>query len=137
VPESRAVAEHIQEFGIDPRRLTIEDRSRTTAENATEAARLLKPRPGQRWLLVTSAFHMPRAVGLFRHAGFDVVAIPTDYRTRPGGTFTFASTWVSEGLLMTDIAVKEWIGLLAAWLSGASADLFPAPRPKPSGDCGQ
>lgn len=58
-----------------PERVEYEEKSRNTAENATFAKEVLKPKPGDRWLLVTSAFHMPRAVGSFRKAGFDVIPI--------------------------------------------------------------
>ena len=61
--------------------LTLEDRSRNTAENAVYSKALAAPKPGERWLLVTSAYHMPRAVGAFRKAGFEVDAYPVDYRT--------------------------------------------------------
>jgi uncharacterized SAM-binding protein YcdF (DUF218 family) len=114
-------------LGLDPARLTLESASRTTAENARLTARLVAPRPGETWWLVTSAFHMPRAVSAFRAAGFPVVAYPIDHRT--GGIADalrpFAS--VSEGLRRTDVAAREWIGLLAYRASGRTSTLFPEP----------
>ena len=85
------------------------------------------PKPGERWLLVTSAWHMPRAIGLFRKAGFDVEAWPSDYRTAgPGDAWrVFASP--SEGLRRLDFVVKEWLGLVVNWLTGRSESCFPAP----------
>ena len=62
-------------------RLTLEDRSRNTIENAVYSKALAQPKPGERWLLVTSALHMPRAMGAFRQAGFAVEAYPVDYQT--------------------------------------------------------
>ena len=60
----------------------MERRARNTLENAEFAKALAVPRPGERWLLVTSAFHMPRSVGLFRKAGFNVEPYPVDWRTK-------------------------------------------------------
>jgi uncharacterized SAM-binding protein YcdF (DUF218 family) len=114
-------------FGIAASRIILEDKSRTTAENAAFSQRLVMPKPGERWLLVTSAWHMPRAVGAFRAAGFPVEAYPVDYRTpRPPGLFIpFGS--VSAGLRRTDTAMREWFGLAVYWLTGRSSSLFPAP----------
>src|SRR5690349_967770 len=57
------------ELGVPAERIVLEDRSRNTYENAVFARQVAKPRPGETWLLVTSAMHMPRSVGCFRHAG--------------------------------------------------------------------
>ncbi len=69
-------------LGVSADRILTENRSRNTYENARFSADLIKPGPDETWLLVTSAFHMPRAMDLFRKAGFPVIAWPTDYRTR-------------------------------------------------------
>jgi uncharacterized SAM-binding protein YcdF (DUF218 family) len=121
-----------ESFGIPRRRVILEDRSRNTVENAILSKDIARPQPGERWLLVTSAYHMPRAIGIFRKAGFDVEPYPVDWRTagnedvfRPFGT-------VGDGLRRTDTAVREWVGLLAYWLMGMSSALFPAPVPNHS-----
>jgi uncharacterized SAM-binding protein YcdF (DUF218 family) len=84
--------------------------------------------PGERWLLVTSGWHMPRAIGVFRQAGLPVEPWPVDYRT--AGPWDAARLFNSpaEGLRRLDIAVREWIGLLAYRLSGRSSALFPGPQ---------
>jgi uncharacterized SAM-binding protein YcdF (DUF218 family) len=64
--EAPVIANYFKSIGIEPARILVEDRSRTTAENATFSRELAKPQDGERWLLVTSAWHMPRAVGVFR-----------------------------------------------------------------------
>ncbi len=113
-------------FGIG-NRVELEEGARNTHENAVLSRRMAGPKPGERWLLVTSAGHMPRAIGCFRKADFPVEAYPVDYRT--GGTgdlFAWFGT-VSAGLARTDVAVREWIGLVAYWLSGRTSELFPAP----------
>ena len=114
-------------LGIAPERLELESRSRDTYENAVFSRDLIKPEPGSVWLLVTSAFHIPRAVGCFRRAGFAVTAYPTDYRTRgPDDRFRgFYSS--SDGLRRLDIVTREWIGLAAYNLAGRTATFFPQP----------
>lgn len=115
------------ELGVDPGRILIERASRNTEENARFARDLVRPAPGQRWVLVTSAYHMPRSVGLFRAAGFDVVPYPVDYRST-GGSRDFAPTAeISAGLKRLDMAVREWVGLLAYRVSGKIAEVFPSP----------
>jgi uncharacterized SAM-binding protein YcdF (DUF218 family) len=116
-----------ERLGIAKSRLTVERRSRNTQENAEFSRALLAPKAGERWLLVTSAYHMPRSVGVFRKAGFAVEPYPADWRTggridRPG-----FSTFASEGLDHTDSALREWIGLAAYRISGKTDAFFPGP----------
>lgn len=114
-------------LGIAPERLILEDRSRNTAENAAFTRDLVQPQPGERWLLVTSAFHMPRAVGCFRAAGFEVIPRPVDYRTSGSDDLRRFFPRASEGLRRVDLAAKEWAGLLAYYLTGRTGVLLPAP----------
>ncbi len=114
-------------FGIDPARIITEDQSRNTEENAQLTREKLAPAPGDAWLLVTSAFHMPRSVGLFRKAGFDVVPWPADYLTKGNEGFGLRLNQPAENLSITSIALREWIGLLAYWLTGKIDS--PLPRP--------
>ena len=119
-------------LGVPEDRLILDDESRDTYENA----RFLKEKltsggelsPGKRWLLITSAYHMPRAIGAFRQAGFEIEAWPVDYRTRGKADLARPFDKVSEGLRRADVASREWAGLLTYWLSGRSDALFPAPR---------
>jgi uncharacterized SAM-binding protein YcdF (DUF218 family) len=130
--EAPVIANYFKTIGIDPARVMIEDRSRTTFENAVFSRALANPKPGERWLLVTSAWHMPRSVGVFRKAGFDVTAYPVDYRT--GSTWwdqeIFAS--MSEGLRRLDVGAKEWTGLVAYHFAGLTSALLPAPQDSPT-----
>ncbi len=89
---------------------------------------MLKPVPGQRFLLVTSSFHMPRSIGAFRRAGFEVEAYPVDWRTRGWRDATQPFDRVSSGLSRADVAIHEWTGLVVYWLTGRSSELFPGPR---------
>jgi uncharacterized SAM-binding protein YcdF (DUF218 family) len=113
------------EMGVSPERITLENRSRNTYENAVFTTAVLKPKVGEQWLLVTSAFHMPRAVGCFRAAGFDVTPWPVDYRTSGWKDLRSIFTQPSDGLRQLDLALKEWLGLLAYRLSGRTDQLLP------------
>jgi uncharacterized SAM-binding protein YcdF (DUF218 family) len=114
-------------LGIPASRVTVEEESRDTAENARFTWSLAAPRPGERWLLVTSAFHMPRAIGAFRRVGFAVEAYPVDYRTRGVEDLARPFASLGEGLRRTDVAVREWIGLVMYRIAGRTAELFPGP----------
>jgi uncharacterized SAM-binding protein YcdF (DUF218 family) len=81
--EASFAAGLLESFGIARNRIILEDRSRNTVENAVFSKAIIQPKPGERWLLVTSAYHMPRAIGVFRKAGFPVEPYPVDWRTRP------------------------------------------------------
>lgn len=114
-------------LGIDKERIGIETQSRNTDENARFSAAILKPRPGQVWWLVTSAYHMPRSMGLFRKAGFDVVAYPVDFRTYGDDRDYRAELFRVNELSLFDLAAHEWTGLTAYYLSGKIDTWFPAP----------
>jgi uncharacterized SAM-binding protein YcdF (DUF218 family) len=114
-------------LGGDPERIiAIKPRPRTTSEDALYAAALLKPKPGERWLLVTTAIHMPRAVGCFRAAGFQVEPYPVEFRNNRSHPFTPFSPG-SKALSQLDTAAKEWIGLIAYRLMDKTDALFPGP----------
>jgi uncharacterized SAM-binding protein YcdF (DUF218 family) len=121
----------IETFGVPESRLILEDRSRNTAENAIFSLRLAMPKLGERWLLVTSAYHMPRSMGAFRKVGFAVEAYPVDYRTTGAKDVLIPIGDVASGLRRADTAAREWIGLLAYWLTGRSSELFPGPLHSP------
>jgi len=128
VGESPIIADYFKRIGIDFARMIVEDRSRTTAENALYSRELAKPTEGERWLLVTSAWHMPRAVGVFDKAGFSVTAYPVDFRTGSGSINYRPFAFVSDGLRRLDVVTKEWIGLIGYYLTGRTNVLFPAPQ---------
>ena len=114
-------------MGIAPERITIEDRSRNTDENARFTREILHPEAAQTWLLVTSAFHMPRAMGLFRANGFAVTAYPVDFRTLGTARDWRPSPAVLDGLDRLTLALHEWVGLAAYRASRKTAALFPGP----------
>ena len=116
-----------ERFGISRDRMIVENRSRNTEENAAFSKVLAAPKPGERWLLVTSAAHMPRSIGYFRAAGFPVEAYPVDWRTRGPEDMLRPFTTLGDGLRRTDTAVREWAGLFVGRLTGRTSELFPAP----------
>ena len=119
-----------ESLGIAKSRLVMERASRNTLENAQFSKALVQPKDGERWLLVTSAFHMPRSIGLFRKAGFAVEAYPVDWRVGGRGDLMSFSNVILDGLGRTEIAVREWMGLIAYRATGKIDDLLPGPAPK-------
>jgi uncharacterized SAM-binding protein YcdF (DUF218 family) len=128
VAEANYLYPLLDTFGVPRARVELEKRARNTYENAVFSKELAKPKPGERWLLVTSARHMPRAIGCFRRVGFPVEAYPVDYTTFPRprvwGVVDFGG-----GLKRTDDSAHEWLGLLAYRLTGRTSELLPGPRP--------
>lgn len=97
------------EQGVDMARVTLEGASRTTRENAREVASLLGPRCAEPWLLVTSAWHMPRAMAEFEAVGCRVTAFPVDFRT--GAVTPLTEYSLARSLLLWQTALHEWFGL--------------------------
>ena len=124
--EALVLRDFLDGLGLDESRLLLEDRARTTRENALLAKALLQPRPGETWLLVTSASHMPRSMGVFRQIGWEVVPWPVDYRTAGwwGGDLRPRA---GERLAELDEAGYEWLGLVYYRMLGWTDALFPAP----------
>lgn len=128
VAEAQDARSFFAKLGIDPKRVQIEDKSRNTYENAVFTRRVLGERAKGNWILITSAFHMPRAVGCFRRAGVRVTPWPVDYRTRGWQDVGRFFDKPSEGLRRSDLALREWVGLFAYWLTGKTSAFLPAPK---------
>jgi len=114
-------------LGVDRAHIIIEPQPRTTSEDALYSAALLKPKPIEKWLLVTMAMHMPRAVGCFRVAGFQVEPYPVEFMTHGRSSLFAGFSAGSSALIQLDRAAKEWIGLIAYRLMGKTDALFPGP----------
>ena len=112
-------------FGVAAERLIQETTSRTTFENVQNTKALLDENRLSNCLLLTSAFHMPRAVGLFRKIGIDVLPWPTDYRTSGRARLAFDFTQPSANAQLATTAMREWTGLLAYYLTGRTHRLLP------------
>lgn len=128
-PKEADAARHLlSSIGFDVGRVVFESRSRNTVENALFSKELVSPLPGENWVLVTSALHVPRAVGVFRKAGWPVIAYPVDYlydhslplsadiRKDPVGGY-----WDLSG------PAHEWAGLVYYYLLGRIDAILPAP----------
>ena len=125
-PEAMVAHGIFDQLGADQSRITYEDRSRNTWENLVFSRRLAKPAPGETWLLVTAAIHMPRSMGIAGQIGWTMTPWPTDYQTLGGGGLV--TRWnLSENLGLLEEALHEWIGLVAYRLTGKTGALFPAP----------
>jgi uncharacterized SAM-binding protein YcdF (DUF218 family) len=122
--EAEVAKRFFRDMGLQPERLLFEDRSRNTAQNAQFLHDMIGPTAGEQWLLVTSAFHMPRSVGAFCAAGWPVVPYPVDYKTLPKGSFQLED---GTGLEQLSVALREWVGLAAYWLTGRTSSVFPGP----------
>jgi uncharacterized SAM-binding protein YcdF (DUF218 family) len=127
IPEAELGKRLFENLRVPTDRVVTEDRSRNTDENARFSKVIADPKPHERWLLVTSAYHMPRAMGAFRRAGFPVEAYPVDWRTRGLEDLARSFGTASDGLKLTDTAAHEWVGLFVYWLTGRSSELFPKP----------
>ncbi|WP_223428984.1 YdcF family protein [Tateyamaria pelophila] len=114
----------LRQLGLPEDRLIIEGRSRSTAENAVLARAMVTDGGTGTWILITSASHMPRAMGSFCAAGWqNLIPYPTDYR---GGAFWDQIGWsLAKNLVELNTGVKEWVGLLAYRITGRTEAIFP------------
>ena len=112
------------EQGIDATRIVFESNARNTAENALLSKALVSPAQGETWVVITSAFHMPRSVGIFCKVGWPVVDFPVDHRTLRGELLRI-DPGVMGNLTNLLTGVREWVGLLAYYTSGKTSSLFP------------
>ncbi len=125
--EAQLASEFFTAMGIAPERIIYEDRAKDTLENARHLAGHLKPNPQQKWVLVTSAIHMPRSVGLMRKVGFNVIPYPVDYHTKGVVTWTQPLSLTLK-LRAWRAAMHEWIAMFYGVITGVSDDFFPGPQ---------
>ena len=108
--------------GLDASRILFENRSRNTYENVIFSKALVHPLTGQTWLLVSSAADMPRSIGIFRKAGWPVVAVSVAYKSGSPNSYV-----LGDNLSQLDHGLHEWLGLVVYYLTGKTDALFPAP----------
>jgi len=109
ITEAQLAQDFYQEQGVDMSRVLLEGGSRTTRENARQVAAMLGPRCQEPWLLVTSAWHMPRAMTEFEALGCRVTAYPVDFRTTQATPLTEYS--LARSLMLWQTALHEWLGM--------------------------
>lgn len=112
-----------RQLGLDPARTIIEGRARNTWENLNFTYALVKPRKSEKWIVVTGAYHMPRAMGVAGKLQWALIPWPAGYNAGPATI----SLQFTDNLAKLDTAGHEWMGLLAYWLIGRSNRLFPRP----------
>jgi uncharacterized SAM-binding protein YcdF (DUF218 family) len=128
--EAEIARDDLAALHFDVSRLVLEDQSLNTYENAVFTKRLVKPQPGETWLLITSGIHMPRSIGAFEGEGWDVIPVPVEYLYPRGAEFELTFDPVRRFIALSRI-VHEWIGLVAYRVLGRSKDLFPPSRTVP------
>lgn len=111
VSEANLAQVFYQSQGLDMQKIHFETKARTTRENAQQVAQLLGPRCQESWLLVTSAWHMPRSLAEFDAVGCRVTPYPVDFRT--GNTTPLTQYSLANSLVRWQVALHEWVGWLA------------------------
>ncbi len=113
-------------LGLDPARVIFEDRSRNTYENAVFSREIAGPVEGETWLLVTSAFHMPRSIGNFRRAGWKIIPYPVGYMTPPDTAADWSPSLTFDGRMgMLAVALREFAGFAYYYATGRTDALIP------------
>ena len=125
ISEADRAARDLARVGFDVGRVAFEGRSLNTYENAVFTKDLLAPRPGERWVIVTSAIHMPRAVGTFRAAGWEVIPAPVEYLFGRESNFAWGTFNPVRQFFWVSRITHEWIGLFVYRVLGRSDALFP------------
>lgn len=110
------------------RGILYEERSRNTYENALYTKKLALPEDGRKWAVVTSAYHMPRTLGVFEKLGWRVVPYPCDRKTPPEGALTMSLPSVTANFYRLELAVRELLGNAVYFAAGKSAFLIPPAR---------
>ena len=123
--EADIVKQLLNNLAIDQTHILFENKSRNTYENALYSYGLMAPTPGSHWILITSAAHMPRAIGSFRAVGWSgILGNPVDYQTPETG---YSRYWdIEHGIGLIGAALHEYSGLLVYWLSGRSTAFLPS-----------
>jgi len=124
--EARATLGFVLDEGVAATRIVLEEQSRSTHENAVFAKESIRPGPAETWILVTSGFHIPRAVASFRAVDWPVIPYPVDFKVDPRAVWRPNFNLV-EGLETATTAGKEWVGLAGYRLRGWTPEFFPAP----------
>ena len=118
--EARNARVLLTAMGVPPEKVVIEDRARNTWENIVNSKALLKPKPGETWVLATSAIQMPRALEIANSLGWRLLPWNTDYETPPAGFSGFLN--LPNNFWGFDFAIREWIGIYVyRWTGKAKA----------------
>ncbi len=114
------------DLGLDTSRILFERSSRNTFENVINTMNMVHPDANETWIVITSAWHMPRTMGIFARAHWAVIPYPVDHWTRPGHLLR-AELNLAGHLSKLKTGIKEWIGLLVYYITGKTDSIFPGP----------
>lgn len=117
--EAELIRGLLLDWNVPAEAVSIEKRSRTTRENAVNVKPFLAEHSWQSLVLITSGWHMPRAIAVFRKAGVEVTPSSTDVQV--AGTQRFGPIVLlpnARALAQTTRAFREWMGILYYWLRG-------------------
>lgn len=113
-----------EQQNFDTSRIVFERESRNTYENVIFSIKVINPAEKENWVLITTGWHMPRSVGIFCKADWSVLPYPVDHQTNKDNLFRIDFDLLTN-LYTLKIAIKEWLGLLAYYLSGKTMSLLP------------
>jgi len=116
----------LRKTGIKTNRIIFEDQSRNTFENVIYSKKMINPQPNEKWLLITSAIHMPRSIGIFKKQKWNVIPHPVDFQTFPGEQTINKNIDIENNMRITKSAMKEWVGLIAYYLTDKTTSIFPS-----------
>jgi uncharacterized SAM-binding protein YcdF (DUF218 family) len=123
--EAQIAEKHFLASGIEQDRLFMENKARNTYENAIYIKQLMAPKPDETWLMITTAYHMPRSVGVFCQQNWKVIPYPVDHQTLPSKLYQPGFSLIGHAYNLV-LAAHEWLGLLAYYVSGKTNDIFPS-----------
>ena len=115
----------LERIGIEESRVIFEINSRNTDENIRFSYNLLKPSSGSRWVIITSAYHMPRVQAVLKKLKWNAIPYPVDFRSEGQNGRRLFTMDSGESFAAIDLATKEYIGILSYYLTGKSAALWP------------
>jgi len=124
--EADIAGEIFSQLGFSEYPIEFERESRNTFENAVNSKRLVQPRNNDSWILVTSALHMPRAMGVFCQQNWQITPYPVDYLSSRQNLLRL-EYGLAQHLSTLEAALREWVGLLAYRVTGKSSALLPQP----------
>ncbi len=113
------------QLGLSDKAVIYEGQSRNTTENVRNSKRIVQPKLEDDWILITSAYHMPRSVGVFCKNAWPVTPYPVDHHSQTGSLLRINYDF-SSNLSVLSVAIREWVGLFAYRLTGQTAQLLPS-----------
>lgn len=115
-----------EQLGLNLNRVRFDSKSRNTVENAVNSFKLLGQKAEGNWVIISSAYHMPRVVGIFRKIGWKIIPYPVDYQTSGEWKHDWEFAKLHNFMEFSK-GLHEWLGLLVYWMTGKTSELFPKP----------